>query len=54
MVASHFAGVNVIWLGVKAELGEKLPVSIEPKYGAKFKRYWGGIGNYASGQFQEI
>ncbi len=44
MAASFFAGANVIWYGVADTLG--LPYKISPhiKWGAKFYRYWGGVG----------
>ena len=44
MVASCFAGVNVIWMAVRELMGD--PVSSHPPidYGARFLRYWGGIG----------
>lgn len=50
MVASHFCGVNVIWLSVREILGEpsrviELPIS----KGISFKRFWGGMGITESG-----
>lgn len=44
MVASVFAGVNVIWLGVKELLGESVSDLPGPLRAARFYRYWGGVG----------
>lgn len=44
MVASVFSGVNLIWLGVKAALGEPLVGMNESPRPARFYRFWGGIG----------
>jgi len=43
MVASYFAGVNIIWYGVADILGFDYVVQ-KPQWGKSFYRYWGGIG----------
>ena len=45
MVASLFAGFNMIYYSVREILGE--PVSLQKivlKDAVEFKRYWGGVG----------
>lgn len=50
MVASLFAGVNIIWLGVKERLGEEIaPVPVEKLQEVAFSRFWGGLGIMAHG-----
>ena len=44
MVASVFAGANVIWMGVLETLGYPPEASRTPLKPAEFLRYWGGIG----------
>ena len=48
MVMSTLAGANLIYLGVKYALSEKIP-PVKIKWGTKFWRYWGGIGITADG-----
>lgn len=44
MVASVFCGVNLIWLGVKAVLGQSLAGMNDRPRPARFYRFWGGLG----------
>jgi carbamoyl-phosphate synthase large subunit len=45
MVASTFAGFNMIYYSVKQALGQNVELNdINIKNNVKFKRYWGGIG----------
>lgn len=44
MVASLFAGVNIIWLGICEALGQPVTGTIERLEPAEFVRYWGGVG----------
>jgi carbamoyl-phosphate synthase large subunit len=44
MVASVFAGVNVIWCGVKELLGEHPSEMQQPLANSGFHRFWGGVG----------
>ncbi len=44
MVAGLFGGVNVIWLGVLESLGRTPPVPRSFRAGARFQRFWSGIG----------
>ena len=43
MVASVFAGANVIWWTVKEALGEKIEGSVQLS-DSEFYRFWGGVG----------
>ncbi len=45
MVASTFAGSNIIWWAIKEALGEKVEFKETKKiiYGTRFIRYWGGV-----------
>jgi len=45
MVASTFAGVNIIWWSIKEALGEKIEFGETNRCnnGMRFLRYWGGI-----------
>ena len=44
MVASVFAGFNLIYFSVMEALGEKVNVdNLKLKDGLRFKRYWGGV-----------
>jgi carbamoyl-phosphate synthase large subunit len=49
MVASVFAGVNVIWLGVREAIGAPSRDIPTPRP-ASFYRFWGGIGVDENGQ----
>lgn len=51
MAASVFAGVNIIWLGIREALGESFTVEAPPFRPAEFVRYWGGVGRNADGVF---
>lgn len=44
MVASVFGGLNAVWLGVQEALGEAPAALPGPLHGARFQRYWGGLG----------
>jgi carbamoyl-phosphate synthase large subunit len=44
MVASLFAGVNVVWLAVREALGEAPPVPRPRLRRVTFQRFWGGVG----------
>ena len=45
MVASLFAGVNLIWMGIRALIGEPMDFSHDDiNWDAQFIRYWGGLG----------
>jgi carbamoyl-phosphate synthase large subunit len=44
MVASVFAGVNVIWLAVREAMGQPVLAIDDPRREARFVRYWGGVG----------
>jgi carbamoyl-phosphate synthase large subunit len=44
MVGSVFAGVNPIWLSVKASLGWPIRPEETKVRDAEFYRYWGGMG----------
>lgn len=52
MVASYFAGANMIWMSVKELMGE--PVKNVTVTDASFQRYWGGIGLKGDGTHEEI
>jgi len=43
MVASVFSGANVIWMGVKEALGERIEEATHP-ITSQFFRFWGGVG----------
>jgi carbamoyl-phosphate synthase large subunit len=43
MVLSTFADVNIIYAAVKYALGEEV-AKLNPSWGTKIMRYWGGIG----------
>lgn len=53
MVASSFAGPNVIWLAIKELAGEPPCDSPSPLKEALFYRFWGGVGVYEN-QIYEI
>ena len=44
MVASVFSGANVIWMGVKEALGERIEEATHP-ITSQFFRFWGGVGS---------
>ncbi len=44
MVASVFAGVNVIWMAVSEALGQPLAAGLSGIRPARFYRFWGGLG----------
>jgi len=44
MVASNFAGANIIWTAVKDLLGWDYQISQEQLKKASFYRFWGGLG----------
>ena len=43
MVLATIANANIIYASVKRALGEEIP-DFDVKWGAKFLRYWGGVG----------
>ena len=43
MVLATIANANIIYASVKKALGEEIP-EFDVKWGAKFLRYWGGVG----------
>lgn len=43
MVLATIANANIIYASVKRALGEEIP-EFDVKWGAKFLRYWGGVG----------
>lgn len=44
MVASCFAGANIIWFGVRELLGDPVIGLTGPLEEISFVRYWGGLG----------
>jgi len=57
MVASTFAGFNMIFFSIFVEINESKALELiknyklKIKWNSKFKRYWGGIGIDATGSF---
>jgi len=43
MIASTFAGANVVWGAVKLALGEE-PGAYRVRWGTVLLRYWGALG----------
>jgi carbamoyl-phosphate synthase large subunit len=52
MVASVFGGFNAVWLGVREALGEAPDALPAPLHGARFQRYWGGLGLHGDEVFE--
>ncbi|MBV8365601.1 MAG: ATP-grasp domain-containing protein [Candidatus Eremiobacteraeota bacterium] len=44
MVASYFSGFNVIWMGLKELLGERVGLAESVYRESRFVRFWGGVG----------
>ena len=44
MIASTFAGFNMIYFAIKSALGEKINPKFTINDGVRFIRYWGGVG----------